>query len=535
MTEKTQMTPMNLVLNGHDVQGTLVPSEPPTWRNPPDAPVLIERKGYSLLTAYTSQSTPNWNVPTPRYISMNKTGLKRSGPTLRQPALPRFVEPRPISPPIRRPYSSEASWQRALRKFGARVAVRDAKTRVLYANYMRRMDTYRNRLKAFEARQFRKDVFLNFSRMKKIGVIVPTTNNPYSKVKVTETNWNFDCVFRQTGAFEYRDGAAYFLLGPGTDIWRERVLKGKADSIPVSIGFDHPGPVMPTGPVPVELLNEASAKAINQLHSKVKDQAGHVGNMLAERAQTYSTLIDAVGRLRGFLHGPKAALKKYFLGGAKGTSRRVADDFLAYSFGVEPFVGDIYQIANKLSQQSLAIGKNDFVRVRSGGSAKSSEEIVISDYAFYVDEVKIQTEVRIRYMASYRVNNAALASLSSYGLLNPFEILWEVTPWSFVVDWFFPIGRWLGDLTADAGLTYEGGTKSVRTIQTYTFKRKYKDTPLELSEGRSWKGTIERSLVVDNYVRTVETSPPPVQIPAFKNPFSTKHFFLSMALWRQRF
>lgn len=40
-----------------------------------------------------------------------------------------------------------------------------------------------------------------------------------------------------------------------------------------------------------------------------------------------------------------------------------------------------------------------------------------------------------------------LTAAQSTGIHNPLNVLWELTPWSFVVDWFVPIGTWLDNLS----------------------------------------------------------------------------------------
>jgi hypothetical protein len=55
--------------------------------------------------------------------------------------------------------------------------------------------------------------------------------------------------------------------------------------------------------------------------------------------------------------------------------------------------------------------------------------------------------------------------LESAGLVNPLSIAWELLPWSFVVDWFIPVGNTLEAMTAGYGLNDNGGwiTEHVNT------------------------------------------------------------------------
>jgi len=62
------------------------------------------------------------------------------------------------------------------------------------------------------------------------------------------------------------------------------------------------------------------------------------------------------------------------------------------------------------------------------------------------------------------VANSQQALLNSLGF-NPLSVLWEVTPYSFVADYFFGIGNFLSALTGTAGFT---DVSSCRVVQTVT-------------------------------------------------------------------
>jgi hypothetical protein len=65
------------------------------------------------------------------------------------------------------------------------------------------------------------------------------------------------------------------------------------------------------------------------------------------------------------------------------------------------------------------------------------------------------TSVDVRY--NFRVNNADLAFLNSLGILNPLYTVWVAVPFTFVVDWFLPVGDWLQSLSSTIGLQFIDG------------------------------------------------------------------------------
>lgn len=58
----------------------------------------------------------------------------------------------------------------------------------------------------------------------------------------------------------------------------------------------------------------------------------------------------------------------------------------------------------------------------------------------------------------YRGETALLSRMSQLGLTNPLELLWDLVPWSWVVNMGVSIGDFISTLDATIGLTYLGGT-----------------------------------------------------------------------------
>ena len=56
------------------------------------------------------------------------------------------------------------------------------------------------------------------------------------------------------------------------------------------------------------------------------------------------------------------------------------------------------------------------------------------------------------------VHNQNLLLANRLGIINPQTWLWDNVPWSFVVDWWLPVGSFLSNLTALVGLTLDGAS-----------------------------------------------------------------------------
>jgi hypothetical protein len=66
------------------------------------------------------------------------------------------------------------------------------------------------------------------------------------------------------------------------------------------------------------------------------------------------------------------------------------------------------------------------------------------------------------------VSNPNLYLANKLGFVNPGVIAWELVPFSFVIDWFVPVGNFLSQWTDFVGLTLQ---KAYTTKTAYTEDR----------------------------------------------------------------
>lgn len=263
---------------------------------------------------------------------------------------------------------------------------------------------------------------------------------------------------------------------------------------------------------------------------KVRNQSINLANSIAERQKTIEMIAERTTRVyRAYVQ----AKKGNFRGAAKtlGVDKRGkqnAKSWLELQYGWLPLLSDVYggyefmtgRRAKKgtLFKVTRTISDSDS-RVETDSS--SSAWTKVSNY-----NVKKTTKVVLWYSVEYE----ALAEAEKLGLLNPLEVAWELTPWSFVIDWFLPVGNLLGALSATSGCTFKGGTCTT-TVRTKV------DVQVIPKNGTGFGTTIRRSgsakanMDYFNMNREIYTGTP-IPMPYVKNPFSVKHALNALALLR---
>lgn len=215
--------------------------------------------------------------------------------------------------------------------------------------------------------------------------------------------------------------------------------------------------------------------------------------------------------------------------------------WLELQYGWKPLLYDIFAAMDWLNRELLADGAT--IRGKGLAGEVSSKYSNLNPWAggswagfssgYTPFKVETTTDHACRVSLWFRVSDADKHLLASVGLTNPLSIAWELVKYSFVVDWFAPIGPWLSTLDASLGLEFISGTKS--------YKREATAEVVEqcvVSPAVGWRVDSQPNLSLDGrgeyFSRTVYTKRP---IPgfAFRNPVTVSHAITALALLHQAF
>jgi hypothetical protein len=81
----------------------------------------------------------------------------------------------------------------------------------------------------------------------------------------------------------------------------------------------------------------------------------------------------------------------------------------------------------------------------------------------------------VRAYSLYYVKATGFQSVRDYGLIDIPQAMWEIMPYSFIIDWFIPVGNWLAAITPKLGIvtlaegyTIEKEMEVKRTISSHS-------------------------------------------------------------------
>jgi len=310
-------------------------------------------------------------------------------------------------------------------------------------------------------------------------------------------------------------------------------------------------------PVPGAWLQ--SAAEIKAL-AKLQDQDVDFGVLFAEADETAKTIATTMTRIAREVvafrkkrpdlwrrvvrnqNGGRRQLSRYVnspdpdraLKARKGKRKRrtsrvdeIPSQWLALQYGWKPMMSDVLGAMAALDHRARS-PKWDRRVEATVSTSSSTVDYFSSGWPFYLAGIAVTNTytVKGKVILYYKLRNPELALLSTLGLINPAVIVWEKLRYSFVVDWFVPVGPWLNALTADAGYDFVDGC--------YTHVSKIKRSDVEIVNP-TLVGAFSYDKVDIGRMsrRTYSSSPVPGLY--FKSPFSTLHVANALALLKVAF
>jgi hypothetical protein len=228
----------------------------------------------------------------------------------------------------------------------------------------------------------------------------------------------------------------------------------------------------------------ASSRATSNLYKKLRN-AHHQfqgGVFVGEFTKTLKMFAGAAGGLRkgvlGFLsywkgNSPTKSKKRN-----RSLSKSIADHWLETVFGWQPLINDVKDAAIALARLQHEVPAVRF-RVNALCEEQTLHTVTKSNsglFGWYLQTTRSVKTEQI-YYGAYRASLPAndplqrVISLSGFDLRSLIPTVWELVPWSFLVDYFVNIGEVLEAYTTDTSIVawvVSVSRKESKEIQTLT-------------------------------------------------------------------
>jgi hypothetical protein len=240
--------------------------------------------------------------------------------------------------------------------------------------------------------------------------------------------------------------------------------------------------------------NEAVTKALLSIADGKVGMGENLGT-LGQTARMLSSPLKALAgglrsvwkndSLRPLIRESKRSLER------KNIQNHAADLYLQYVYGWKPLVQDIHGICELMKEEGvkplLIHGRG--VAKREIANSSHTEDLASYNSKTTVKDWHTSSKVSCNLWAEIDPDWQGARALNQLGLANPLALAWELSSWSFVVDWVLPIGPVLNALTAPAGLKFVDGSISNRVSGTGSYDHHY-DAIDSYANGQKATGTI---------------------------------------------
>jgi len=272
--------------------------------------------------------------------------------------------------------------------------------------------------------------------------------------------------------------------------------------------------------------SSVAAKAASKCLLNLQPAGPNLPVALGEAQKTIDML---GGRFKGILSlATKAAgtWRKNRFDRLPDGSKRLDDIWLELQYGWRPLFTDVYA-----GMEHLARNVRSPITVCTGSARDRVEFANRQTPSSPNHHASGFNDSRSRYVVKATLASPNLSNAHALGLTNPLVVAWELIPFSFVADWFLPVGDALASLDATSGYSFHSGCRT--DVWHYESDEHFY---VNLKNGPDFDFRETRARRVDMAMtRYVLTGFPNPTLPSFKNPLSVQHAANAVALAAQFF
>lgn len=296
----------------------------------------------------------------------------------------------------------------------------------------------------------------------------------------------------------------------------------------------------------------------NRCLSKLKSQEINLAQAFGERKQVVSLVTSNVGKLvraaralkrldpegvARALGAPRRKMKhSYFKGTRKGPARLKTTDvssfWLEMQYGWKPLLSDVHGAIEALHEVESNADRITACVTAARSTTKRYSTTPIRRFPpsgagrmswwYYAD---IEEEHRCYTRFDFvKADVPSADALTQLGLTNPLALGWELLPFSFVADWFLPVGDYLNLLDATYGWNFKAGSQSTKVTRRVSHR-----TNGLLVDVKNWKNhsgfvSVEGSGTHMRFDRKVFSTAPSPARPSIDTRSSVTHAMNGVAL-----
>jgi hypothetical protein len=282
----------------------------------------------------------------------------------------------------------------------------------------------------------------------------------------------------------------------------------------------------PSGVLVPSLIANDELTLLSRLSEKVKGHSFNLAVAAAEGKKTVSMVSNAIQSIGGAVLDLKrgrfeSAARRFGVNPrpSRLSHKDVAGRWLELQYGWLPLLSDVYE-SSKAYEALTKQPRKELVTVTFTKRFIHNASNAPINYSC---EGNAMSGMRICYEMTEQ-----MSAPRSLGLTDPLSVAWELLPYSFVVDWFVPIGTYLENLNT---------IPSLRGRFMTTTLRRFSGSAVSINPSYNWTvvpTTQVSQVILDRKISTSLSVPKP-SFNSFEDAMSPKRIWNAIALAVQRF
>jgi hypothetical protein len=265
--------------------------------------------------------------------------------------------------------------------------------------------------------------------------------------------------------------------------------------------------------------NELHSRSLYNMASNARDGIANISNIVAEREGLKRTISEwCVSTLSTLVKGKKAVADALI--DKLSNPKKISQLYLSYIYGLKPTIQDFADLMRELGKEAKTWRKY------KGTATKRWEQ----SYSFRNGPCVIQVNRKYRLSVKNQVlitGSDSHPSISNHMSINWLEAGWEVLPFSFVADWFAPIGAYLASQDLFSDVQVKAWHETTFYTEEYEIIINHSGKYANFTFVGPVQSFTGRKTVVNRVVRDGQ---PTLPSPQFKSPISRTHVVNSIML-----
>lgn len=254
-------------------------------------------------------------------------------------------------------------------------------------------------------------------------------------------------------------------------------------------------------------IQRVTNTALNRLTARLSQDA-NLGETFGESRQSINMIAETASDLKNAVNGlregnPLKVARNLRVNPRRVRSimaenaRKLPSAWLKLAFGWAPLVNDIRDGFKVITDFTPVTQK---IKASSRRSWSYDADEGVTEFYYKVHE---QYDAGVALYVTLVLENPNIALANQLGLLNVPKVGWELVPFSFVVDYFYNVSGFLGNLTRFAGYTVKDSGTSVRRSLSMSMKYHSYGIPVDHCQSEGFEFT--RDLGLPAYIPQLNT------------------------------